>query len=111
MEEYRLPYEDVLIPANDTMDPYIIVREEIYPEFSKQYSVYEEHESFYRNVQNCSPEGYARRIMENLLPQKVTLSLAEIETATQYHIRNAGRWGYIIVESTNRIIFYCDYEG
>lgn len=111
LEKYRLEYEDIIIPATETMDAYMIVREELYPKFSEEFAKYEENQSFYENVLEYSPEDYAHMIMNNMLPQEVSISSEEIQTATQYHIRNTGRWGYIIVESTNRIIFYCDYEG
>jgi len=46
------------------------------------------------------------------LPQGINLTLEELETATQYHVDLFnGQHGFIIVKSTNRIIFYRDYES
>ena len=78
---------------------------DIYAEFSKEY--YDEE---YRSFCDALDIDAFDMTLNPLLPQHVELSLEEVETATDYQLDNYGERGFIVLEESNRIIFYRDYE-
>lgn len=61
-------------------------------------------------VLSISEEEAHNQIIQWLLPHNVRLTKEELRSARQYHICESQGQGFIIVEDTNRIIFYKDNE-
>lgn len=61
-------------------------------------------------VLSISEEDALNRVMQWLLPHNIHLTEEELRSAKQYHICEDNGQGFIIVEDTNRIIFYKDNE-
>lgn len=102
-----------LVLAFDTNERYIqqcierynTQKVDIYAEFSKKYC-----DEDYRHFCDALDIDAFDMSINPLLPQYVELSLEEVETAVDYQIDRYGSQGFIVVEESNRIIFYRDYE-
>lgn len=80
------------------------------------YSIFEEtYNQYYtpelKEAFSISEKEATETVLQWILPQNVHLTDAELRSATQYHICDHLGQGFIVLEDTNRIIFYKDYEG
>ncbi len=79
---------------------------DIFAEFGKKY--YDEN---YRSFCEAMEMDAFEWSLNPLLPQQVELSLEEVETAVDYQLGSRySSHGYIVVEGSNRLIIYRDYE-
>ena len=81
---------------------------DIYEEFSKEY-----YDEDYRSFCEAMDIDAFDMVLNPLLPQQVELSLEEVKTAVNYQLKPYtayGQRGYIVVEGSNRLIIYRDYE-
>lgn len=81
---------------------------DLYPIFDEQYK--QHFTPDYMKVFSVSKEEAVEQAMGWVLPRGVRLTEEELRSAKQYHICEAQGQGFIIVEDTNRIIFYKDNE-
>lgn len=123
---YRHPwqYERVLLPYRqhertvsyfpESIPDYALsdIREaacvDLYPIYEEKYN--QHFTPDYMKVFSVSKEEAVEQAMGWVLPRGVHLTEEELRSATQYHICEAQGQGFIIVEDTNRIIFYKDNE-
>ena len=80
---------------------------ELYPIYVEQYEQYFTPD--YMKVFSVSKEDAVKQAMGWILPRGVQLTEEELSSAKEYVISNSGL-GFIIIEDTNRIIFYKDNE-
>lgn len=79
---------------------------DLYAEFDKEYSDEE-----YRRFCEALDMDAFKMISNRLLPPYVELSLEEMKSAVEYRLDENGGRGFIVVEESNRIIFFRDYES